>query len=42
MVEKKMFRELNRKFQDYMRPKRLALGKRIWDKKKTNKRKLEK
>ena len=36
-----MFRELNRKFQDYMRPKRLAFGKRIWDKKKTNKRKLE-
>lgn len=36
-----MFRELNRKFQDYMRPKRLALGKYIWDKKKTNKIKLE-
>lgn len=26
-----MFRELNRKFQDYMRPRRLALGKYIFD-----------
>lgn len=33
-----MFRELNRKFQDYMRPKRLALGKYIWDKKNTDKK----
>ena len=28
-----MIRNLNRKFQDYMRPKRLALGKWIWDRK---------
>ncbi|MFK4785490.1 glycosyltransferase family 9 protein [Fusobacterium sp. MFO224] len=31
-----MLRELNRKIQDYMRPKRLALGKYIWDKKESN------
>lgn len=29
-----MLRKLNRAFQDYMRPKRLALGKWIWDRKK--------
>lgn len=29
-----MIRKLNRKFQDYMRPKRLAFGKWIWDRKK--------
>ena len=29
-----MIRKLNRQFQDYMRPKRLALGKWIWDRKK--------
>ena len=28
-----MIRKLNRQFQDYMRPKRLALGKWIWDRK---------
>ncbi len=28
-----MLRKLNRVFQDYMRPKRLALGKLIWDRK---------
>lgn len=29
-----MIRELNRRFQNYIRPKRLALGKLIWDRKK--------
>lgn len=28
-----MLRELNRKFQDYMRPKRIAFGRYLWDKK---------
>ncbi len=32
-----MFRKLNRKFQDYMRPKRLAIGKWIWDRKEKEK-----
>lgn len=31
-----MFRKLNRIIQDFLRPKRLALGKAIWDKKKEN------
>ncbi|MGL5123928.1 MAG: glycosyltransferase family 9 protein [Fusobacteriaceae bacterium] len=31
-----MFRKLNRRLQDYMRPKRLAIGKWFWDRKKKN------
>ena len=31
-----MIRKLNRIFQDYMREKRLAFGKKIWDKKAEN------
>ena len=34
---KKFFKKINRIFQDYMREKRLKIGKAIWDKKeKTN------
>lgn len=40
-MEKIMLRKLNRKFQDYMRPKRLKIGRLIWDRKKEKPEKLD-